>query len=231
MTSSPQWTRSTGSSLASSRPPAGCSRHRNRLDHANFFVIRQGRQLEDGHHAARKGKAPAGGQGGAGRNRKQAGSPPYLSSTESKKESLTNNLDVQRSVKGVASATRGSSGTPLSESVAGPMQARLGDDFLDVRVHTDARAGRAASALEARAFTVGTDVYFAPGEFRPSESDGERVLAHELTHVGSGSRSRASAFTSWERSHMQPMNSAHGRPAGVFLAWCRMISQACSTLT
>jgi hypothetical protein len=37
--------------------------------------------------------------------------------------------------------------------------------------------------VSARAFTTGTDVYFASGEYRPGTSDGDSLLAHELTHV------------------------------------------------
>jgi hypothetical protein len=71
-------------------------------------------------------------------------------------------------------------GAPLSRSVAEPLQVRFGDDFSDVRVHANAGA---AAALQARAFTVGSDIFFAPGEYHPGDHDGQRLLAHELTHV------------------------------------------------
>jgi Domain of unknown function (DUF4157) len=44
-------------------------------------------------------------------------------------------------------------------------------------------ASRACRALGARAFTVGSDIYFAAGEFRPGTRDGLRLLAHEVAHV------------------------------------------------
>ncbi|MGH4027244.1 MAG: DUF4157 domain-containing protein [Pseudonocardiaceae bacterium] len=59
----------------------------------------------------------------------------------------------------------------------------LGHSFANVRVHTDAEAGRAARALGARAFTHGSDVAFAPGEYAPATESGRRLLAHELVHV------------------------------------------------
>ena len=37
--------------------------------------------------------------------------------------------------------------------------------------------------MSARAFTTGTDVFFASGEYRPGPSSGEELLAHELAHV------------------------------------------------
>jgi hypothetical protein len=59
----------------------------------------------------------------------------------------------------------------------------LGDSLADVRVHTDEIADGLANSVSARAFTTGSDIYFAQGEFQPGSSEGERLLAHELTHV------------------------------------------------
>jgi Domain of unknown function (DUF4157) len=62
-----------------------------------------------------------------------------------------------------------------------------GIDFDSIRVHhTDtvgAPADLACRALGARAFTVGADIYFAAGEFRPGTRDGRWLLAHEVAHV------------------------------------------------
>ena len=59
----------------------------------------------------------------------------------------------------------------------------LGDSLQDVRVHTDAGADALARSVSARAFTTGSDVFFAAGEYRPGTGEGDRLLAHELTHV------------------------------------------------
>jgi len=40
-----------------------------------------------------------------------------------------------------------------------------------------------ALSLGAEAFTYGSDIYFAPGRYQPGSTNGERLLAHELTHV------------------------------------------------
>jgi hypothetical protein len=37
--------------------------------------------------------------------------------------------------------------------------------------------------LGAQAFTHGADVYMGAGKYAPGSSDGQRLLAHELTHV------------------------------------------------
>jgi hypothetical protein len=56
-------------------------------------------------------------------------------------------------------------------------------DFSGVRVHTDARAAESARRVNARAYTVGSDIVFAQGQFNPGSTAGRRLLAHELTHV------------------------------------------------
>jgi hypothetical protein len=60
---------------------------------------------------------------------------------------------------------------------------RFGHDLSEVRIHADAGADGAARALHARAYTVGTDVVFARGEYAPATRGGQRLLAHELAHV------------------------------------------------
>jgi hypothetical protein len=52
-----------------------------------------------------------------------------------------------------------------------------------VRVHADVEARRLTDDLGARAATIGRDVYFAPGEYRPGTHEGERLIGHELAHV------------------------------------------------
>jgi uncharacterized protein DUF4157 len=96
-------------------------------------------------------------------------------------EGITSGGVVHPDVEAAISASRGG-GRPLDRGTA----QRLGDalgDLSDVRVHTDSRAGELARAVDARAFTVGRDVFFAEGEYRPGTRSGDDLLAHELTHV------------------------------------------------
>ena len=79
-------------------------------------------------------------------------------------------------------ATGIGSGRPLSAPERGFFQARFRRSFDDVRIHTGSASDRAAKMINARAFTLGTDIAFAEGEYRPSLSEGKRLLAHELTH-------------------------------------------------
>ncbi|WIM04795.1 MAG: DUF4157 domain-containing protein [Candidatus Nitricoxidivorans perseverans] len=75
------------------------------------------------------------------------------------------------------------SGRPLDAATRGLMEARFGRDFGNVRIHTDARAARSAGAVEALAYTSGTDIVFANGSYEPHSHEGKHLLAHELTHV------------------------------------------------
>jgi Domain of unknown function (DUF4157) len=74
-------------------------------------------------------------------------------------------------------------GSPLAPDVRADMESRLGHDFGNVRVHTDARAHESAQAVGAHAYTVGSDVVFQRDRFDPSSTAGRTTLAHELTHV------------------------------------------------
>ncbi len=74
-------------------------------------------------------------------------------------------------------------GAPLDKDTRGFMESRLGSDFSDVRVHTDATASDSARSVQAYAYTVGSDVVFQSGKYEPESDSGKRMLAHELTHV------------------------------------------------
>jgi hypothetical protein len=71
-------------------------------------------------------------------------------------------------------------GEPLQPEVRGAMEAQLGQDLGEVRLHTSALA----QTLHAEAFTSGRHVVFAPGRMQMNTSRGLALLGHELTHVG-----------------------------------------------
>lgn len=77
----------------------------------------------------------------------------------------------------------GSGGRPLDEPVRTDMEARLGADFSDVRVHTDAGADGSAKSVQAHAYTVGSNIVFQRDKYDPGSTAGQTLLAHELTHV------------------------------------------------
>jgi hypothetical protein len=94
---------------------------------------------------------------------------------------------VQRqAVRGGASASAApvpGGGGPLEPATRSVMESRFGRDFGAVRVHTGAEADRAASGVNARAFTLGQDIVFAGGQYDTASMAGQRLLAHELTHT------------------------------------------------
>jgi hypothetical protein len=75
-------------------------------------------------------------------------------------------------------------GQPLDSSTRQWAESRFGQDFSQVRVHTDARAADSVAAIQARAYTSGRNVVFGAGEYQPQSESGQRLLAHELVHVG-----------------------------------------------
>jgi hypothetical protein len=76
-----------------------------------------------------------------------------------------------------------SGGRPLDTEVRADMEARLGHDFGDVRVHDDSRAHDSAVGVNANAYTVGSNIVFQRDRYDPGSADGKLTLAHELTHV------------------------------------------------
>jgi len=77
----------------------------------------------------------------------------------------------------------GRGGEPLPDGVRDHFEPRFGRDFSQVRVHADGEAAVAARAVNARAYTVSSDIVFGAGEYSPRTPEGQRLLAHELTHV------------------------------------------------
>jgi hypothetical protein len=76
-----------------------------------------------------------------------------------------------------------SSGQLLDANTRELMESSFGHDFGSVRVHTDARANESARSLNALAYTVGRDIVFGANRYAPDSREGQKLLAHELTHV------------------------------------------------
>lgn len=98
--------------------------------------------------------------------------------------------------------TLAGSGRPLDLGLRQDMEARFGYDFSRVRVHTGADAEQSAREVNALAYTVGRDVVFGAGRFAPETREGQRLLAHELTHVVQQSGA--------DQAHVRQGNEKHG---------------------
>ena len=77
-------------------------------------------------------------------------------------------------------------GQPMPEALRGMMERGFGRDFSQVRLHTDGTAAEMSSIISAKAFTHGNDIYFGHGQYSPSTTEGQQLVAHELTHVAQG---------------------------------------------
>ena len=83
------------------------------------------------------------------------------------------------------------SGKAMPEDVQAKMEGAFGADFSAVRIHEGPRA----SAMGALAFTQGSEIHFAPGQYQPGSQRGQELLGHELTHVVQQSQGRVGATT------------------------------------
>lgn len=111
------------------------------------------------------------------------------------------------------SAARGG-GAALDSATRGFFETRFGHDFGHVRVHTGSAAAKSAAALDAAAYTVGSDVVFAAGGYAPQTTVGRRLLAHELVHVVQQSRAAAPLTTREGARHEREADAAAKAVAG-----------------
>lgn len=70
-------------------------------------------------------------------------------------------------------------GRALDSATRSRFETRYGADLGQVRVHDDHRAAASAADVDARAYTVGTDIVLGSGE----RADDPEVLGHELAHA------------------------------------------------
>lgn len=99
-------------------------------------------------------------------------------------------LSISLSSEGENKITAGSSedlsDTPqagLDRETMSFMETRFNQNFSAVNIHTDNMAAQNAEKLNAKAFTVGNDIYFNSGYYNPGSAGGKKLLAHELAHT------------------------------------------------
>lgn len=115
--------------------------------------------------------------------------PSVQRTAEGEEELLQGKFTVQREAEEEEEAVQGKFGpvqrqeenrTGIPEPVKQRMEGSFGKDFSSVRVHPDSPKAPEMGAL---AYTQGTDIHFAPGQFKPDTSGGQQLLGHELAHV------------------------------------------------
>jgi hypothetical protein len=125
-----------------------------------------------------------------------SGPAPQKSATEG-----LSNKGLQGVVPGLHLQLKGSGGAVLDETIARAIHSKrgggeqldpsaadkigksMGHDFSDVRVHKDSESDQLNKQVKAEAFTTGKDIFFREGKYDPVSNEGQKLLAHELTHV------------------------------------------------
>lgn len=117
-------------------------------------------------------------------------STPTMQDDESKDETVMCKEESSAFARGTAGVPpivqhvlSSNEGQPLDAATRSFMEPRFGHDFSRVRVHTDAQAAESAHSLDALAYTIRQNIVFGAGEYTPGTLQGQRLLAHELTHV------------------------------------------------
>lgn len=89
---------------------------------------------------------------------------------------------IHPDVEATIAASKGR-GQSLDRALASDLAGGMGTSLDDVRIHTGPAAAALSRAVSARAFTVGSDVFFNEGEYNPGSRAGKELLAHELAHT------------------------------------------------
>lgn len=74
-------------------------------------------------------------------------------------------------------------GQSLDSDMADKAGGAMGQDFSNVKIHTDSQSDQLNEQVGAKAFTTGNDIFFSSGAYDPHSQDGQHLIAHELTHV------------------------------------------------
>lgn len=98
------------------------------------------------------------------------------------KAEITPTTEINPDLEGKIRSCKGN-GQPLAASIRAFFEPRFGVDFKNVRVHNGRDASELARTVNARAFTIGSDIVFGFGHYNHETESGKQLLAHELTHV------------------------------------------------
>ena len=100
-----------------------------------------------------------------------------------REESDSDQTDTEPDILGDRIDRARAGGEVLDLEARRHLEAGLGKDLRNVRVHADQEADQLARAVQAVAFTTGRDMFFREGAYRPSSVQGLHLLAHEAAHV------------------------------------------------
>lgn len=119
------------------------------------------------------------GANGGGVNPKQSAGEADI---QPKHTSNFGGAPVSREAASRSNSSRGS-GSGLDGQTRSFFEPRFGTSLSDVRIHTGHEAAQLNRQLSAKAFTIGSDIYFGAGEYRPDTKSGKHLIAHEVAHA------------------------------------------------
>jgi len=99
-----------------------------------------------------------------------------------RKESSAGEVEGSSQLAGYVSSLN-TAGQSLSAGSRKFFEPRFGHDFSNVRIHTDSGAVQSAQSINALAYTTGNNIVFNSGQYSLETATGQRLMAHELTHV------------------------------------------------
>ena len=109
------------------------------------------------------------------------GMPLFLQKSSGSATHLQSNKPSSAAVAVINHSRQGGSGLPHHSKQR--FESAFGADLSAVRIHNELQHHQVARSLNAKAFTVGSDIFFSHGRYQPGSQKGDRLLAHELTHV------------------------------------------------
>ncbi|MCK5243467.1 DUF4157 domain-containing protein, partial [bacterium] len=83
----------------------------------------------------------------------------------------------------IEAAVKGHAGNVLDDPIKDQFEETFARDLSAVRIHADVKSNTLARNIGATAFTCGQHIFFNQNAFQPGTQAGQRLLAHELTHV------------------------------------------------
>lgn len=106
-------------------------------------------------------------------------------STGNEKPSIQKSSELASSASSVPDefVTSLGTGRPLDKQTREYFGSRFGTDFSHVRIHAGRQAAESAGSINARAYTLGSNIVFGAGQYQPETSQGKRLIAHELAHT------------------------------------------------
>ena len=72
---------------------------------------------------------------------------------------------------------------PLEPNLHNTLEPHFGHRLDNIRIYADEDAAELAKSYQANALTVGQDIFFGRGQYRPDSDAGQHLIAHELAHA------------------------------------------------